>query len=102
MSDFEVFPTGTERRMRQVEVQLHDIRTVVLPIIRGSEQKLRDDLIALRVSVARIAQKVGVDNELCVTDADYADLVQRARQIDEGWNDLAGRVVESLILNGGQ
>ena len=51
----------------------------------------------LRVSVARIAQILDVDNDqLGVTGADYTLLCELAEQRECGWNDLAGRCVEKI------
>ena len=48
------------------------------------------ELQTLRVSVARIAQSLGVDNELRVTGNGYAELCNKARANERGWNNLAG------------
>jgi hypothetical protein len=50
---------------------------------------MKKELIALRISIARIAQSLGVDNELKVTGKAYEQLVQLAQSQDRGWNSLA-------------
>lgn len=47
------------------------------------------ETIALRISIARIAQSLGVDNELRVTGKPYEELAQLAQSQDRGWNSLA-------------
>lgn len=55
-----------------------------------------DELVALRVSVGRIAQASHVDNELGVgVITSIGSLRALAMDKDRGWNDLAGRCVEA-------
>jgi len=59
--------------------------------------QIEKDLIALRISVARIAQTVGVDTlALPVKDKGYAELHRLAKDTAAGWNYLAGMVHEKL------
>lgn len=58
------------------------------------------DLIALRVSVARIAQALGVDNALRIQGDAYEALVAKATRRDRGWNELAGLCVEKVERQG--
>lgn len=51
------------------------------------------ELESLRISVARIAQVLGVDNRLRVTDAPYEELMERAKA-GRGWNELAALCAE--------
>jgi hypothetical protein len=48
------------------------------------------ELESLRVSVARVAQSLQVDNYLHVTDKGYGALCALAKEQERGWNDLAG------------
>jgi hypothetical protein len=52
-------------------------------------------LVSLRVSVARIAQALGVDNELHVTGEGFSGLTNKAQAQAKGWNDLAARCTEA-------
>lgn len=54
------------------------------------------ELIKLRISVARIAQVLGVDNKLEVTDKTAAELTIKAISDQRGWNDLAGLCVDQI------
>ena len=56
----------------------------------------QEELEILRTSVARIAQAVGVDNELQVKDQCFPELSQTAKK-DRGWNDLAGLIVDTVF-----
>ena len=47
------------------------------------------ELESLRVSMARVAQSLQVDNYLCVTDEGYSALCVLAKERERGWNDLA-------------
>lgn len=51
------------------------------------------ELHTLRVSVARVAQSMGIDNHLGVTGKAYEELHALAQR-DRGWNDLCGRIQE--------
>jgi hypothetical protein len=51
------------------------------------------ELEVLRVSVARIAQVIGADNSLEVTDKGFSELGALARAKERGWNDLAHKAV---------
>jgi hypothetical protein len=51
------------------------------------------ELITLRVSVARVAQSMGIDNHLGVTGKVFEELCALAQR-DRGWNDLCGRIQE--------
>jgi hypothetical protein len=55
-----------------------------------------NELQTLRVSLARIAQAAGVDNDLHVTGVPYEGLRLLAESRERGWNDLAGRVAEQI------
>jgi hypothetical protein len=61
----------------------------------------RDELVILRISMARIAQAIGADNSLNVTDLGYSGLHRLAATQDRGWNDLAGRIHEELEIRTG-
>ena len=57
----------------------------------------RQELEILRVSLARIAQAVGVETEqLPVLDKSYNELAPMAREEDRGWNALAGLVAHTI------
>lgn len=56
----------------------------------------RDELVVLRISLARIAQTLGMDNELKVCALGYAGLHRQANTVERGWNDLACLIVEEL------
>lgn len=58
-----------------------------------------EELITLRISVARIAQALGLDNDLSITDKNYSHLAALAEHRDRGWNDLAGRIFEHVSEN---
>lgn len=58
-----------------------------------------EELITLRISVARIAQALGLDNDLSITDKNYSHLEALAEHRDRGWNDLAGRIFEHVSEN---
>jgi hypothetical protein len=47
------------------------------------------ELRALRVSMARVAQALRVDNALRVKDKEYSELYALAGTQERGWNDLA-------------
>jgi len=49
----------------------------------------REELIALRISMARVAQSLGVDNVLNISEDGYPELYRKASTIERGWNDLA-------------
>jgi len=57
----------------------------------------RNELTTLRISVARVAQAMGVDNDLRVTGAAYEALRDKAQTQERGWNDLAGRCHEKAL-----
>jgi len=55
------------------------------------------DLIALRISVARIAQTLGVEHPgLPVLGKDYSALYFMARDNEYGWNTLASMVKDAF------
>jgi len=59
----------------------------------------RKELEGLRVSMARVAQVVGVETTECpVLDKGYSDLCKMAAQ-DRGWNNLAGAICEKAGEN---
>lgn len=51
-------------------------------------------IVTLRVSVARVAQSLNVDNELEVTGKSYEELVALAETEEHGWNNLCALCVE--------
>jgi len=55
-----------------------------------------DELITLRVTVARLAQRAAVDNKLRVTGKVHEELVELARTRQEGWNNLLWFISEEL------
>jgi len=60
----------------------------------------RDELIKLRVSVARLAQILkpnGVKGYLPYANKTYEELVQLAETNERGWNDLVGFLIEKGI-----
>ena len=60
----------------------------------------KQELVTLRISVARIAQASGVSlAPVGLTDnADYASIHKAALEKERGWNRIAARVVEHLGL----
>lgn len=54
----------------------------------------RKELEALRISMARIAQALGVESTLATKDAPFEQLVQLASKQERGWNALAAECVE--------
>jgi hypothetical protein len=56
----------------------------------------RKELTTLRVSVARIAQVIGVDTSLGVKDKNYAELHALAVTKERGWNHLANMIVAEI------
>jgi len=57
----------------------------------------QNELTKLRVSIARIAQTIGIDNALGVRGLDYAALVVLAEDTNRGWNDLAALVHDEVV-----
>jgi hypothetical protein len=59
-----------------------------------------DEITKLRVSVARVAQAIGVNGSdgpcpfRITTDLSYGDLVRLAEQQERGWNELCRQIVE--------
>ena len=51
-------------------------------------------LHTLRISVARVAQSMGVDNHLKVTSKNYAELAILAITEERGWNSLCAYIQE--------
>lgn len=49
----------------------------------------RTELVILRISLARVAQAHGVDNNLGVLGKTYEELYALASTEERGWNDLA-------------
>jgi len=60
------------------------------------ENDLRKELTTLRVSVARIAQVLGVDTHLEVKDKSYSELHELAVRAERGWNHLANMIVAEI------
>jgi hypothetical protein len=60
------------------------------------ESDLRKELTTLRVSVARIAQVLGVDTSLGVKDRSYSELHALAVTKERGWNHLANMIVAEI------
>jgi phage shock protein A len=60
------------------------------------ENDLRKELTTLRVSVARIAQVIGVDTHLEVKNKSYAELHELAVTKERGWNHLANMIVAEI------
>ena len=59
--------------------------------------QIEKDLIALRISVARIAQVQGVEHPgLQVLGKDYSALYFMARDNEYGWNTLASMVKDAI------
>ena len=58
-----------------------------------------EELVMLRISVARLAQAMGVDNSLQVANGSYEQLFTIAKTQQRGWNDLVGRMVAEVYLN---
>ena len=56
----------------------------------------RKELETLRVSLARIAQVLGVDTSLVVKDKNYAELHALAVTEEHGWNHLANMIVAEI------
>ena len=56
----------------------------------------RKELTTLRVSVARIAQVIGVDTSLGVKDKSYSELHALAVTKERGWNHLANMIVAEI------
>lgn len=56
-----------------------------------------EELVKLRVSLARIAQAAGADNELKVAGKSYEELVTLARYEERGWHGLA-RAITAIVL----
>jgi hypothetical protein len=56
----------------------------------------RKELTTLRVSVARIAQVLGVDTSLGVKDRSYSELHALAVTKERGWNHLANMIVAEI------
>lgn len=52
------------------------------------------ELHTLRISVARIAQSMGIDNHLQVTGKNYAELANLASTQKRGWNALCAQAME--------
>lgn len=47
-----------------------------------------EELVSLRMAVARIAQDLGVDNELQITGDKTLVLCTKAWNVNDGWRDL--------------
>ena len=60
------------------------------------ESDVRKELTSLRVSVARIAQVIGVDTGLQVKNKSYSELHELAVRADRGWNHLANMIVAEI------
>jgi len=60
------------------------------------ENDLRKELTSLRVSMARIAQVIGVDTSLGVKDKSYSELHALAVTKERGWNHLANMIVAEI------
>ena len=60
------------------------------------ENDLRKELTSLRVSMARIAQVIGVDTGLQVRGKTYAELHELAVRADRGWNHLANMITVEI------
>lgn len=56
----------------------------------------RKEVIALRVSIARLAQTLGVDSELRVTGRSYHQLHGIAASEERGWNRLVARCMLAI------
>jgi len=56
----------------------------------------RKELTTLRVSVARIAQVIGVDTSLGVKNKSYSELHALAVTKERGWNHLANMIVAEI------
>lgn len=61
-----------------------------------NQRSVEDELWTLRTGVARIAQALGVDNQLEVGGKAFNELFDLAKQQGRGWNDLCGVVVERV------
>jgi hypothetical protein len=60
------------------------------------ENDLRKELTSLRVSMARIAQVIGVDTSLGVKDKNYSELHALAATQERGWNHLANMITVEI------
>jgi hypothetical protein len=60
------------------------------------ENDLRKELTSLRISMARIAQVIGVDTDLAVKDKSYSELCSLAVSVERGWNHLANRIIVEI------
>lgn len=61
--------------------------------VRPVNESDQDRLITLRMSVARIAQAIGITDGLAAKDGDAA-LYLRCRDVDLGWNLLCAEIIE--------
>jgi hypothetical protein len=58
----------------------------------------RSELTSLRVSIARIAQAIGVQTEdLLVLNKSYDELCKMAKKNERGWNILCGEIRERIL-----
>lgn len=57
---------------------------------------INEELTTLRVSVARLAQALKVDNQLQVTGKPYEELCELARTQERGWNGLVLECIEYI------
>lgn len=56
-----------------------------------------NDLVELRISIARAAQRAGVETErLKVLGKNYEELRAMARYTDHGWHELVGSLIDKL------
>jgi hypothetical protein len=65
-------------------------------IIPGVTDTPEVELATLRVSLARVAQILGVDNQIGVTGKNYQMLCVDAVKIDRGWNNLAAVCMDEI------
>jgi hypothetical protein len=62
----------------------------------------RDELVTLRVTVARVAQAFDVQSShLPVVGKQYCELHEMAETNERGWNMLCAAIVEAAIINAG-
>ncbi len=59
-----------------------------------TEEQQNRELISLRISVARIAQALGVAGDM--QEMGYSQLWECAKNQDRGWNLLCGNIVQEI------
>lgn len=72
-------------------------RGVALDVLNET-RSVSSPLNKLRVSLARIAQKLDLDIPACSTEANFTDLSRAAQHEERGWNGLAASIADAIEI----